>query len=94
MVKKSTYKSLFEELLKKTNIIYHRIRVATPRHNGKVERQHRTDEKRFYKKMKMYNLADGRKQLERYNKKSNTIPKICLKFLPPNEVLEKYLGVL
>ncbi|MFI3327236.1 MAG: DDE-type integrase/transposase/recombinase [Clostridia bacterium] len=58
---KTPTKSLFEELLDKAGIIYHRIRVATPRHNGKVERQHRTDEKRFYKKMKMYNLEDGRK---------------------------------
>jgi transposase-like protein len=86
--------SLFEEMLELCNIKYHRIRVATPRHNGKVERQHRTDEKRFYKKMKMYNLADGRKQLERYNKKSNNIPKICLGFLTPNEMLDKYLGVM
>ena len=86
--------SLFEEMLKKCDIKYHRIRVATPRHNGKVERQHRTDEKRFYKKMKMYNLADGRKQLEKYNKKSNNIPKICLDFLTPNEILNKYLGVM
>lgn len=86
--------SLFEKALEKCGIKYHRIRVATPRHNGKVERQHRTDEKRFYKKMKMYNLEDGRKQLARYNKKSNNIPKICLRFLTPNEMLEKYLGVI
>ena len=86
--------SLFEEMLELCGIKYHRIRVATPRHNGKVERQHRTDEKRFYKKMKMYNLADGRKQLAKYNKKSNNIPKICLGFLTPNEMLEKYLGVM
>lgn len=86
--------SLFEQTLQDFDIIYHRIRVATPRHNGKVERQHRTDEKRFYKKMRMYNLADGRKQLEKYNKKSNNIPKICLEFRTPNEVLEDYLSVL
>ena len=86
--------SLFEEMLELCGIKYHRIRVATPRHNGKVERQHRTDEKRFYKKMKMYNLVDGRQQLAKYNKKSNNIPKICLGFLAPNEILEKYLGVM
>lgn len=84
----------FEEILQKLDIIYHRIRVATPRHNGKVERQHRTDENRFYKKMKMYNLSDGREQLARYNKKSNNIPKICLEFLTPNEMLEKYLSLM
>ena len=76
------------------DIIYHRIQIATPRHNGKVERQHRTDEKRFYSKMRMYNLEDGRRQLARYNKWSDTIPKICLNFLSPNEELAKYLGVM
>lgn len=86
--------SLFEEMLELCGIKYHRIRVATPRHNGKVERQHRTDEQRFYKKIKMYNLADGRQQLAKYNKKSNNIPKICLGFLTPNEILDKYLGVM
>lgn len=78
----------------KLGIKYHRIRVATPRHNGKVERQHRTDELRFYKKMRMYDLEDGRKQLEKYNIKSNNIPKICLNFLSPNEVMEKHTFVM
>lgn len=86
--------SLFEEALEMWQIKYHRIRVATPRHNGKVERQHRCDELRFYKKMKMYSLEDGRKQLEKYNKLSNSIPKICLGFLSPNEALDKYLNVM
>lgn len=86
--------SLFEKTLEEMNILYHRIRVATPRHNGKVERQHRTDEKRFYKKMKMYNLEDGRKQMKKYNLKSNNIPKICLNFKTPNEILAEYLGVM
>lgn len=87
-------KTLFEKQLDEYDIMYHRIRVATPRHNGKVERQHRTDEQRFYGKMRMYNLEDGRKQLAKYNKWSNNIPKICLKFLSPNEIMEKYLSVM
>ena len=44
--------------------------------------------------MKMYHLADGRKQLKKYNQKSNNIPKICLGFLTPNEIMGKYLGVM
>ena len=83
-------KTLFEEALERQGIKYHRIRIATPRHNGKVERQHRTDENRFYKKMKMYTLEDGRNQLMKYNKWSNNIPKICLEFKSPNEVLKEY----
>jgi len=94
LVTKSKHKSLFEQELEDMDIIYHRIQIATPRHNGKVERQHRTDEKRFYNKMRMYSLADGRRQLAKYNKWSNNIPKICLNFLSPNEELAKYLGVM
>ena len=86
--------SLFEELLQKCGIIYHRIRVATPRHNGKVERQHREDQKRFYNKMKMYGLNDGLKQLQKYNAKSNNIPKICLGFKTPNEVIQEYMAIM
>ena len=94
LVKHAKHKTLFEEGLEDMGILYQRIQIATPRHNGKVERQHRCDEKRFYSKLKMYNLADGRKQLSAYNIKSNKIPKICLNFLSPNQVLEKYLGVM
>ena len=36
--KSCNHKSLFENLLDQCGIIYHRIRVATPRHNGKAER--------------------------------------------------------
>ena len=92
--KNCDHKSLFENLLDQCGIIYHRIRVATPRHNGKVERQHRIDEARFYKKMRMYCLEDGRKQLEKYNSRSNDIPKICLNFHSPNEVLADYLAIM
>ncbi len=56
-----------------SGIICHRIRVATPRHNGKGERQHRIDEERFYSKLRMYSLATGRKQLKTYNKKTNNV---------------------
>jgi len=84
--------TLFEAELEKLGIQYTRIRIATPRHNGKVERQHRTDEKRFYKHMRMYSLEDGRKQLARYNRKSNNIVKICLDFKSPNEKLKEYLA--
>ena len=94
LTKKCDTKSLFEDLLDKCGILYHRIRIATPRHNGKVERQHRIDEARFYKKMRMYCLEDGRKQLDRYNIRSNNIPKICLNFRSPNEVLTDYLAIM
>lgn len=94
LVKKAKHKTLFEQALADMGILYHRIRVATPKHNGKVERQHRCDGLRFYSKLRMYSLEDGRKQLAVYNKKSNNIPKVCLGFQSPNQILEKYLSVM
>ena len=94
LVKKSTHKTLFEQALLDMEIDYQRIRIATPRHNGKVERQHRTDGLRFYSKIKMYSLEHGRKQIAAYNKFSNDIIKTCLNMQSPNQVLAKFLAVM
>jgi transposase len=93
LVTKSKHKTMFEDALEAMGILYQRIRIATPRHNGKVERQHRTDEMRFYKKMRMYNLEDGRRQLAVYQSKSNDYIMTCLKMKSPNQILEMYRGV-
>lgn len=94
IVTKSKHRTLFEEALIEMGIEYHRIRIATPRHNGKVERQHRTDELRFYKHMRMYSLEDGRRQLAVYQRESNNHIMTCLGMKSPNEVLEQYHGVM
>ena len=83
LVKSCTHKSLFEQAIEDMDIIYHGIRVATPRHNSKVECQHRTDEKCFYKKVKMYSLEDGRKQLLKYNENPIQFLRYALNFLRP-----------
>ena len=85
---------MFEDALSEMGILYHRIQIATPRHNGKMERQHRTDELRFYKNMCMYNLADGRKQLQKYQRESNDHIMTCLNMRSPNQVLAGYLNVM
>ena len=87
-------KTLFEQELERMGIIYHRIRPATPRHNGKVERQHRTDEMRFYRQMRMYSLEDGRRQLARYQHQSNNNIMTCLGIRSPNQVLQLYLDAM
>ncbi len=84
----------YAQALLDMGIIYHRIRIATPRHNGKVERQHRTDSERFYSKLRMYSLADGRKQLVFYQRLSNSQIKTCLGLRSPNDVLKDYLAVM
>ena len=87
-------KSLFEIKLEQCDIFYHRIRVATPRHNGKVERQHRIDQQRFYDTLRMFSLEDGRKQLAVYQQKSNDYIKHCLGLRSPNDVLSDFLAVM
>ena len=87
-------KTLFEQELERMGIIYHRIRPATPRHNGKVERQHRIDEMRFYRHMRMYSLEDGRRQLARYQRHSNNNIMTCLGMRSPNQVLQLYLDAM
>ena len=94
LVKKSKHLTLFEKALNEYGIIYHRIQIATPRHNGKVERQHRIDEERFYSNMRMYSLEDGRNQLASYQRKSNNYIKQCLGMRSPNQVIDDYLGVM
>lgn len=87
-------KSLFELKLEEYQIAYHRIRIATPRHNGKVERQHRIDQQRFYDRLRMFSLEDGKKQLAVYQKKSNDYIKHCLGLRSPNQVLMDYQMVM
>ena len=84
----------FELGLRAYGIEYQRIRVATPRHNGKVERQHRIDQERFYNDLRMYSLQDGRRQLAEYQRKSNDYIKGCLGMRSPNQMIELYLGVM
>ena len=92
--KNSDKLTMFEEVLKESGILYHRIKPATPRHNGKVERQHRIDQLRFYDHLRMFSLEDGRKQLAVYQRKSNDYIKLCLGMRSPNQVLADYLAIM
>jgi transposase len=94
LVIKAKHKTLFEQALLDMGILYHRIRIATPRHNGKVERQHRTDSERFYSRLRMFSLEDGRRQLAVYQRQSNDHIKTCLGLRSPNAVLNDYLAVM
>lgn len=74
------------------NIKHKLIKPRTPRHNGKVERSHRTDNERFYKFLKFYSYEDLLKQMMAYLKRWNDIPISTLKsrdgkerWLSPNQ---------
>ena len=70
--------SVFEQYCKKAGIAHKRIRVATPRHNGKVERVHRIDQERFYDVRSFYSVEDANMQLKRYQRMDNRFPLIVL----------------
>ena len=79
--------SLFETVLRDKGIRHKLIRPYTPRHNGKVERSHKEDQKRFYNKTTFYSFEDFRRQLRRHNQRTNHIPMRPLKFLSPVQFL-------
>ena len=82
--------TLFEEALSLMNIRHKLIRPFTPRHNGKVERSHREDQKRFYDTHSFYSLADFGEQLAVHQRRSNSIPMRPLHWLSPMEALKSF----
>lgn len=82
--------TLFEYKAASLGIRHKLIRPYTPRHNGKVERSHREDQKRFYSKCTFYSFADFKLQLEVYRYRSNRIPMRPLGWLSPTDYLASY----
>jgi transposase InsO family protein len=79
--------TLFELRLQTLGIRHKYIRPYTPRHNGKVERSHREDQKRLYSSARFYSFEDFAIQLKRHNLRSNNIPMRPLGFLSPKQFL-------
>lgn len=77
--------TLFERTVCELGLIHKKIRPYTPRHNGKVERSHREDQKRLYKISSFYCFEDFRNQLKVHNRRSNNLPMRPLGWLTPNE---------
>ena len=82
--------NLFEEALSLLNIRHKLIRPYTPRHNGKVERSHREDQKRFYNTHSFYSLADFGEQLAVHQRRSNSLPMRPLHWQSPKDCLKSF----
>ena len=87
---KRDLRTLFENTAGVLNIKHKLIRPYTPRHNGKVERSHREDQKRFYDTHRFYSIADFGAQLAVHQSGSNNRPMRPLKYLSPREFLHVY----
>jgi len=82
----------FELALKELRIAYRRIRVGTPKHNGRVERQHGLDMLRFYKHQTFVSLEDAQQKVAVYNTWSNTRIKTCLNFHSPFQIIDGFIN--
>jgi transposase len=87
--KKETDLTLFEQYLQSQGVRHKTIRPYTPRHNGKVERSHREDQKRLYEHAKFFSFEDFKTQLRRHNQRTNHIPMRPLNFLSPTQFLQQ-----
>ena len=95
IAKDDTNLSLFELTAKQLNVRVKYIKPHTPKHNGKVERSHREDQKLLYSevlrlKRPFKDKEDYRKRLKRHQNKTNQRPMRPLGYLSPLDYLEKH----
>lgn len=87
--------SMFEDTARRLRVKVKRIKPHTPKHNGKVERSHREDQKLFYSEMIRLNHLitdenDFKRRLKRHQDRTNTRPMRPLNYLSPKQYLEQY----
>ena len=83
-------KTLFEAAAEELGVRHKLIRPYTPRHNGKVERSHREDQKRFYDTHSFWSLADFGGQLAAHQSRSNSRPMRPLHWSSPRDFLDAF----
>ena len=82
--------TLFECTAAELGIRHKLIRPYTPRHNGKVERSHREDQKRFYYTRRFWSRNDFGVQLAAHQSHSNSRPMRPLGWLSPRDFLSAF----
>ena len=87
--------SMFEVTARRLKVKVKRIKPHTPKHNGKVERSHREDQKLFYSEMIHLNHPitdenDFKRRLKRHQDRTNNRPMRPLNYLSPKQYLEQY----
>ena len=82
--------TLFECTAAELGIRHKLIKPYTPRHNGKVERSHREDQKRFYDTHRFWSRDDFGVQLAAQQSRSNSRPMRPLGWLSPRDMLSSF----
>ena len=88
---KRDFPTLFETTASQLGIRHKLIRPYTPLHNGKVERSHREDQKRFYSCHSFYSLDDFARQLAVHNRRSNNFPMRPLNYCTPSQFAVQFV---
>lgn len=83
--------TLFESVAAQLGIRQKVIRPYKSRHNGKVERSHRENQKRFYSYHNFYSLDDFAEQPAVHNRRFNDVPMRPLNWASPNEFAVQYV---
>lgn len=68
-----------DEIMNKLHIRHQLIRAYTPRHNGKVERSHRTDQQCFYNHLTFKNYDELKEKMCDWNDRYNNCPHSSLR---------------
>jgi len=79
----------FDLLCQKMNIIHYLIDPGKPAQNGKVERNHRTDQEMFYDRIKYESLEELVYKLKLWNMWYNDLEHCGLNGLTPNQALRQ-----
>jgi transposase InsO family protein len=88
---KRAIQTLFESTAAALSIRHKLIRPYTPRHNGKVERSHREDQKLLYNTHSFFSIADLDAQLAAHLSRTNNRPMRPLSWLSPKQKLSSFL---
>ena len=77
---------VLDDLLGKLRVKHQLIRAYTPRHNGKVERSHRTDSESFYKTLTFETYDELKEKMQEWNIRYNNRPHSSLRNLEGKRV--------
>ena len=95
IAKNANNHSMFEVTARQLQIKLKHIKPHTPKHNGKVERSHREDQKLFYSEIirtgrLITDVNNLRKRLKKHQNRTNRRPMRPLNYLSPLQYIEQY----
>lgn len=80
----------FTQHLAELGIRHKLIKIATPRHNGKVERSHRIDDEEFYALIELKTYPTAQRRIAAWNQRYNQRPHGSLGWKTPFQALKEY----